>query len=194
MANPSINGIEYDFSSITLQLGALSGSLGGSASLGGAAVGLGAAGSVGNLVTYGIKSIEYSHKVTRSKVRGTHPQAIGRTPGEYEASGSITLYKRYADEFLKTLTKNGSLGIFDAPFDLTVSYSVMRDAPANAANFVGVPGVSPQVVTDKILGCYLSEDNESHSQGTNPLEVRFGLDIMLLVKNGMKPLTNALFA
>src|SRR5262245_3632205 len=90
---PLINGRRYDFSSITLN-------------------------AAGTKLT-GFTSIKYSHKLTPKKVMGTHPQPIGRTRGEYEAQGSLTLYRQEMDELRTQLGP----GYMEVIFDITVSYA-----------------------------------------------------------------------
>jgi hypothetical protein len=141
---PRVNGIDYDYASIEIQLdGAL---------------------------FISIQDISYKHGCKPGYSRGTHPQALGRTTGEYEATGSMTLSKSAATELHQQL---GS-GYMTKQFDIVVTY-----AP---------PG--QDMITDRLLGVRITDEDNSHSSGTDGLSVSIELDIRRLQLDGMDPIPN----
>ena len=147
---PTINGVRYDFSSIDVVI-------------------------AGRRRQLGMRSIEYSHTLEPTKVRGAHAQPIGRTRGEYEAEASIVLYKREADELRSSLEALGG-GYMEQSFELVVMYAE-----------TGQP-----VIVDRVVGCRIRSESDSHEQGSDALEETLELDVMYLVKNGKNPLTRML--
>lgn len=128
----------------------------------------------GKPILLGLESISYSHRLEPTKVRGTRARPLGRTLGEYDAEGSITLYKRDADILRKEL----GLGYMEKEFMLTVSYAHL-DA--------GTP-----MEIDVLKGCRIMSEEDSHSQGTDALRTTFELSVMGIVKNGREPLVSSL--
>jgi hypothetical protein len=100
---PRVNGIDYDYASIEVQ--------------------------ADGQIFISISSVNYKHTCTPGKTRGTHAQAVGRTTGEYEASGSIELSKSAARELRAQLGP----GYMTKPFDIIVNY-----APAGYTPGAGV--------------------------------------------------------
>lgn len=150
---PDINGVRFDWSSVDIKIG-------------------------GVLRPIGVKSIEYSHRLEPTKVRGNHAQPIGRTRGEYEAEGSITLFKAEAQllrDALEALPPAGG-GYMEKAFEIVVSYA----------------DTGQVTVTDTLVGCRIKSEADSHSQGADPLEESIELDVMCLKKNGKNPLTRML--
>lgn len=127
-------------------------------------------GSAGIFV--GVKEISYSDSLEPGVVRGTRAEKLGRTKGEYEPEASITLWKEDAVELIKKLGN----GFMEKSFDITVTY-----AEENAPTTV-----------DKIIGCRIKSNENSHSQGTDALEHAFELDVMRIEWGGVQPLVNQL--
>ena len=115
-----------------------------------------------------IKDITYSHKVDRAKLRGAGMRPLGRTRGEYEAEGSVTLFREGWDALRAKL----GTGYMERRFSISVSYAE-----------AGQP-----VVTDELLDCVISSVENNPSQGTDALEVSLDLDIMQLREGGISPL------
>ena len=159
VAYPLINGMRYDWSSVRLLL-------------------------AGRRFV-GVKEFNYSDKLTPGKARGTTAQIIGRTRGEYEAQGSITLYKEDWADFLSilgTLTASTSglntatgapPGFMEVAFDIVATFA---ESPA-----------SP-VQTDTCQGCRIVNVESSNSQSADPLVVKLDLDIIMINRNGSLPL------
>lgn len=141
---PRVNGIDYDYASIEVQ--------------------------ADGQVYISVSGVNYKHTCTPGKTRGTHAQAVGRTTGEYEASGSLELSKSAARELR---TQLGS-GYMAKAFDIIVNY-----APA------GQP-----MITDRLLGCRISDEDNSHSSGSDGLTESLELDIWRLKLNDLDPLPN----
>lgn len=139
---PVINGFAYSWASIAIR--------------------------VDGAETVAIKEISYTHKVERSKIRGAGMRPIGRTRGEYEAEGSLTLYREGWD----TLRRKFGAGYMERRFSIVVSYAEE-----------GQP-----VVTDELLDCVIASVENNPSQGTDALEVSLDLDIMALREGGLSPL------
>ena len=139
---PLINGVRYDFSSIVFHIN-------------------------GNIVV-GVKEIAYKNSRDRGEVRGTSPQKLGRTRGQYKCEASSTLFRREYDELITTLGD----GYMEIVFPITVSYA--DD---------GQP-----LVTDTIVGCTITEDDHSNSAGTDPTEVKITFDPMYILMKGIAPM------
>jgi hypothetical protein len=140
--SPLINGDRYDFASIIAHIN-------------------------GGLVL-GVKEISYKNSKERGEVRGTSPQKLARTRGQYKCEASATLYRREFDELITQLGD----GYMEIVFPITVSY-------AND----GQP-----LVTDTIVGCTINEDDHSNSSGTDPTEVKLTFDPMYILIKGIAPI------
>lgn len=143
---PLVNGFRFDWSSAVVKFG--------------------------GALFYGVKSITYKHSVDPGKVRGNRAQVVGVTRGEYNAEGSVELYKSEYDELTTALAMKGR-GFFGQFFETSVSYSEAPDMP---------------VITDLLHGCRLISAENSHSEGSDALVVRCDLLIMSIAENGKSPL------
>lgn len=119
------------------------------------------------VVYIGVKEIAYSDSLEPTKVYGVHPQPIGRTRGQYEAEASFTLYLDEANTLIDALGD----GFKEVPFDIVVSYSE-----------------GGKTITDEIIGARIKANDQSNSQGSDPLERKFDLDIMFVRWNGKESL------
>ena len=149
---PLINGVKYDWSSIEITLGDAG-------------------------IFIGISELSYSDSNDKGIVRGTGVEKLARTKGEYDAEGSLTMYKKDFSVFLAALTGDGATGYFDTPFDITVMYSA--------------PG-GDGTTTDRLIGCELKSAEGGGSQGTDPSAESFDIDIMHIERDGILPFTNML--
>lgn len=143
---PLIRGVKYDFSSVEVDIN-------------------------GEIFT-DIQAVDYSDTVSRSFLRGANAVPLGRTRGEYEATGSITLSKRGGAD-LKALLGNG---FYEVSFDMTVSYSEAEEG----------------VITDKVIGCQFESNENAHATGPDPLVEVFPLSVMRILWNGLDPMANML--
>jgi hypothetical protein len=196
MALSAVNGQFYDFTCLQLRLtkGVVRGSV--NLNLGGANQTVnGQAATGGSLDIVEFNSISYDHKLEPEFVRGAHAQPLGRTRGNYEASGSITLYKAAAAALIKGLGP----GYLEKEFDLTVTYgnqpaTVDAGAPTVGGVISGIAsagfGAAMGMVTDELIGCRIRNDGNSHSQGGKALEVKLDLTIMQVRPNGTSALSS----
>lgn len=148
---PVINGNKFDFASIEAEL----------------------AGGIFK----GINELTYTDTLEPGIVRGTGPEKLARTLGEYDSEGSIVMYHQDFQDFLALLTNDGETGSMDTVFNITVSMS----AP-------GGDGTK----TDRLIGIRLTSIEGGGSQGTDPLTVTGDLNIMRIERGGILPITNML--
>jgi hypothetical protein len=143
---PLVNGTMHEWSSITLKA---------------------------NGKTYTrVKSINYSEKLTPTKVYGTSADAIGRTRGMREADGDLELY---LDE-LRLIMEDLGAGFYETPFEITVAYSE--------------DNVSTMV--DTLVAARIQELGASQSQGADALTRKVGLNILKVLWNGVDGVKNPL--
>jgi hypothetical protein len=116
-----------------------------------------------------LSEISYSHKVERTKFRGKRRQPHGHTKGEYEAEGSITMSLRAAQKLRRRLGQ----GYMDVPFNIPVTFA---------------DDDTQGVITDKLIGCKIKNEENAHSRGTEGLMVKFDLDISYLILDEQEPI------
>lgn len=126
--------------------------------------------NVGGQPVTGVKSVSYKHGLKPGVVRGTSAQKNGRTRGQYDPEASLTLYKAEADELIARLGN----GYMEIPFDVTVHFADVGQA----------------VTTTLIRAARITDEEEEHEEGTDALVVKFTLDPMAVVKNGVAPIRN----
>lgn len=115
----------------------------------------------------GIKSVAYNEKLDGQIVRGAGVVPMGTTRGQYEAGGSIEVYKESSLKMRKAL---GS-GWGEKYCRTVVQYKEKNSAAG--------------LIKDELFGCRLKVRDASHSQGNDPLVEKFDLLIMYIVGNGM---------
>lgn len=148
LVGPLINGHKFDYSSIELNV-------------------------EGQMFT-AVQEISYSHTLEPGVLRGTKPQKIGRTRGEYNAEGSLTMYLADYKSLITLLAlKNPTVGYMEQSFTITVMYQELA--------------VSAQLITDVLIGCRFTSVEHSHSQGNEALQTSVNLDIMSIIENGLPP-------
>ena len=130
--------------------------------------------NLNGLIFRGFKSIDFSRKRDRPKVYGNSPDPLFKVVGknEYDASGEL-----YLAEFNNFVTALGP-GYGDAYFISTVTF---------AQN--GFPATQVQ-----IIGCTLDEVTASFSEGTDALSMKFALNPMKILWNGVDDLLVPLIA
>lgn len=139
----AVNGIVYDFATIKLMLD-------------------------GDLYI-SVKAINYGDTCEPGKLRGTSPQALGRTTGDYDATASLELSK---GAFRELIAKLGD-GFMAKTFDCVVNFQP--------------PGGLP-IITDKVIGCRISKNDAAHSQGTDALTMKIDLSPHKCTWDGYDPL------
>lgn len=140
-----INGHRYDFSSIEANFGPLS--------------------------FTNFQALNYSDTLEPGIQRGQSSKKLGRTRGEYNATGSITLLKEDVPTLLAALAGLGQGGYMEAVWDLTATYSA------------GLTDVTP--VVDALIGIRITEIGDDHSIGSDVLVNEISLDIMEITRGGL---------
>ena len=144
---PLINGHRFDYSSVVFK--------------------------VGGFRYGGVRSINYKHSVEPGKLRGNRAQVIGATRGEYNAEGSVEIYKQEYQELINQLSLKGR-GFFEQFFETTVSYSEAPESP---------------VITDILRGVRLTSSDHSLSEGSDGIVVKCDLLVMYIIEGGKMPLS-----
>lgn len=144
---PLINGTRFDFSSVQLSVPGI------------------------GRVFEGVKSITYSDELNPGKLRGTRSQVIGRTRGQYEASGSLEMYASEAQSFIDALGP----GYMERVFLVNIGYSE--------------PSMADLTYADQLVGCRIKKVENSGNEGEEGLAIKFDLDVMHIVRNGKVPVS-----
>lgn len=119
-------------------------------------------------VMRGVKSIDYGDKLTPGKMRGTGPNVIGRTRGEYDGDASIEMY-RLEWENLKGGLGSQGVGFGEAAWDVTVTYGEANQP----------------VVTDTLESCRVTEVRTGGQEGSDPTTVKLTIDLLRILHNGV---------
>jgi hypothetical protein len=117
-----------------------------------------------------VKSIKYKHTLDPGKVRGTGSKIRLRSRGVYDAEGGFEIYKEDLKLLKVKLCGLGMGGFMVATFPVVVTY---RELGAN------VP------CKDVLRGCRIVSEDNSFSEGNDPLFVSVDLDIMEIITDGM---------
>ncbi|HWL89420.1 MAG TPA: hypothetical protein VNO21_26630 [Polyangiaceae bacterium] len=128
--------------------------------------------NIAGLSTLGVAELTYSDNLEPGELFGTHAQRLGRTRGQYKAEGSITLYRAEGDDLIVRLGN----GFLEVVFDIYAFYAE-ADQP---------------LVTDSLIGCRIKKPDVSNSAGSDPLKIKFDLDLMYILHNGIAPINNLL--
>jgi hypothetical protein len=116
----------------------------------------------------GVKEIKYKTNREVGKLRGASPIARGRTRGTVDFEASIVLWKFMADQLIKDFGP----GWMEKIFDIVVEYG-NDDQP---------------VTVDTLVQCTFLSKESGSSEGSDPNEVSFGLDPMMILDNGVAPM------
>lgn len=131
--------------------------------------------NIGTTIYPGVKELTWSDSREPGIVRGSgSAKKIARTRGEYDAEGAMVMWTQQGRELIAALSVIGTpqgLGWMEVDFDVTVS--------------VSMPGGT--ISTTKLIGCNLVSREGGGSQGTDPLEISFDLDIMDIDDGGSRP-------
>lgn len=147
MDYPNINGVRHEWSSVEIKLG--------------------------EQIYLGVAEVKYSDTLKGTKLYGTHPQAIGRTRGQYECEASIVMYLEEADHFREALGD----GYKEVPFDIVVSYTE-----------------DEKTIVDEIIGAKITKDEGGGAKGADGLTCPWELDPMFILWNGKNSLKRPLEA
>lgn len=130
----------------------------------------------------GFKAIDYNDGLEPGVVMGASAMPIGVTRGQYKAEASITMYRSEFDLLVANLAAQGATslplpkGYMEVFFDISVSYADDADT---------------KVSKDEIVGCRIKKVNNSHSQGSDALEVKLDLHVHHITRNGVSPVSDS---
>lgn len=129
--------------------------------------------NIGGLLFSGIKSITYKQEKKRGKMYGTGVVKGGRTRGQLVPSASIEWYKEEYDLALAALVAQGLglRGYMDVEFPVVVTYEEIQNG-------------FPTLITDELVSCVIDNEEDDHSEGTDPLTVKTDLDLFWILRNG----------
>lgn len=127
-----------------------------------------------------VGSAEYSDTCEVAEGRGVSPFPIGRTLGEYKASGSIEIFKAYNEKFLENVSRGSPDGnsLYDSEFDVVIQYQLRPP--------LGQP--APAIITDVMKGCCITGQSLSLSAGNSVIMVKYTLYVSVIQWNGRYPL------
>jgi hypothetical protein len=117
-----------------------------------------------------VQEITYNSKLEPGVVRGAGTRVLGRTRGQEEHEGSITLLKEEAQELIDALGD----GFGEKAFDIVVSYRL------------GDESTVAKYSQDTLLGCRIKSPDQSLQQGTDAVKVKFELSVMDVLYNGKR--------
>lgn len=118
-----------------------------------------------------IKEINYSDNLDHGEMRGTGPELLGITRGEYKAEGDVVMFKK---QHAALVAEFGD-GFMEEPFDVVCTYETN-------------PGDG--ITTDVVRGCTISSNEAKNAQGTDATTVSCKLSVNHILWNGKKPLKN----
>lgn len=116
----------------------------------------------------GVSSIDYGDELTPGKMRGTGPNVIGRTRGEYDGDGEVEMYRLEWENLKSTLGVAG-VGFGETAWPITVTYGE-----------TGQP-----VVTDTLEGCRITKVRTGGQEGSDPTKVKLTIDLLRILHNGV---------
>ncbi len=119
-----------------------------------------------------VEEITYSHTLEPGEMRGTRAELLGRTRGEYSAEGSITFRKAAWGRLVASLGE----GYLEQSVDITVNYAEEGE----------------DTISDKLFGARFTAPENSHSQGSDPLNVSVDISIVRVEENGVTPIAGML--
>jgi hypothetical protein len=147
IAYPTVGGLRVSYSSITADFG--------------------------GLFQLGIVDISYQDSLEPGEAKGTSPQVLATTLGDYKASGSVTFLRAEFDAYIAAVAKRSRTNSYmDVTEDVTVSYQVRESDP---------------VSTDELIGVRVKLADHTNSQGADPTKVKCDLHIIGIIKNGILP-------
>jgi hypothetical protein len=120
----------------------------------------------------GISSIDYGDELTPGKIRGTGPNPIGRTRGEYDGDAEIEMYRLEWENFRQSLGNNG-VGFMETAFQIGCTYGEANQP----------------VVTDTMEGCRVAKVRTGGQEGTDATKVKLTINLMRILHNGVPAYT-----
>lgn len=123
----------------------------------------------GGRVFAGYTAISYSVEVTPGEVRGASTRVLATTAGDEKNTFSATMRKSEYENYRAILTAGTGQGYMQIRHPVTVCYF---EIGANAP------------ITDVLLGCRITKDEDSHKQGTEGLMVNLTYHVMRILRSG----------
>lgn len=120
----------------------------------------------------GVKTVNAKDSLTPTKVRGAASEPLGRTRGDYDAEGDMEMFVQQGHQFLQALGP----GYKQITFDISITFS--------EANL--------DTVQHQLLGCRIQEVDSSNSAGTDASTLKFTLNIMKILFDGLESLLDPL--
>jgi len=120
----------------------------------------------------GIKSVNAKDSLTPTKVRGAAAEALGRTRGDYDAEGDMEMYAQQGHQFLQALGQ----GYKEQTFDISITFAEQN----------------LDTIQHQLLGCRIQEVDSSNAVGTDASTLKFTLNIMKVLFDGLDSLVNPL--
>jgi hypothetical protein len=124
---------------------------------------------VNGVRVFEVQDINYKQSLKPGFVRGTGARKRGRTRGSYDSDGGFTMYKAQYQSLIQVLSKGGTLPYMEIDFDIQVSYGELFGP----------------VLTDELLECRITDDEDSPSEGEAPVVVKVTLDIIEVKRQGL---------
>lgn len=121
----------------------------------------------------GIKDLSCKDSLDPGEGRGTAPQVLFTTLGEYSAEAAFTCYLAE----LKAMIAAMGDGYMQTQFNPLIKYRVKKGDPISKR---------------ELIGCRIKTIDESHSQGKEGLVAKVDLHVMLLIRDGVKPMIETL--
>lgn len=118
----------------------------------------------------GVKSLNYTATVAKTKVRGTNQLPIGRTTGAADFTGDLEVYLSTFDAIAADLGNDFA----NATFDIDVSY---RATPED------------NLVADELVGVAISEIGGGGADSNDALTKKLKIDMMNIKFNGVWAVT-----
>jgi hypothetical protein len=117
-------------------------------------------------------AIDWDDALEPGKVRGTGPEIISRTTGEYDANGSMTMYYAKSVEFQRALkARKPQVGIGLVVFDIVINWSPLDG--------------EGEVFTAKLIGCRLAGRQVQSATGPDPTQKVMPLSVTRIEENGI---------
>ncbi len=130
---------------------------------------------IAGTIYLGVKELTYSDSREPGIGRGSGTaKKLFRTRGEYDAEGTLVMWRTQARELiaaLQVIADADGLGWMEASCNITITERS--------------PGATD--LTTKLLGCNLISREGGSTQGTDPNEMSFDLDIMDIDDAGARP-------
>lgn len=122
-------------------------------------------------------ALDWDESLTPAKVKGQGPRMIGRTVGEHDANGSMSMYLDAFTQFQKALSaaalSKGFSGIGLVVFDVFGSYSPL-DGPNPAA-----------VHSVKLVGCRLQQRGSKNEPSAEAIVIECPLSVVRIEVDGI---------